>query len=345
MPGILRSGAKLWMGFLAVLPLVGLIIFMSADVDEDARTEQSAPPSDTPASNVSAQTDDADVQAVIEGLRGSVNVDFSMLDDVLPLRKTPNWQTHAIAFDLDQENALLAIVIDDMGMVQAAEARLGKLPKPLTLAYLPYAPGVDQLAKRAHKLGHELMVHMPMEPKNKAADPGPEALLEDIDQQEFDRRLAHNLTRFDHFVGINNHMGSLLTEDPSRMVRVMASLKRGGFLFLDSYTSPNTVGPSAARAGGVPWLRRNVFIDNDRDPDLIRVQLEKAVRAALRNGRAIAIGHPYPETLDVLVDWAPSLKARGVRLAPISALMAQKLEEAEQRESTQLAGRGGTGTR
>lgn len=269
-----------------------------------------------------------DVQAVLEGMRGRQIIDFGQIEENVPRKGRPqkasSWQTHAVAYT-PPDGPLLAIVIDDMGMVLDADRRLSDLPQPLTLAYLPYSPNLRAQTERARKAGHELMVHLPMEPTSRSADPGPNALLLSLDLAEFDRRLNNNLGAFEGFVGVNNHMGSKMTTDPSRMVRVMAALKRSGVLFVDSLTSPNTVGPQAARAADVPFMTRDIFLDNDKSKTLIKRQLRKAVEAARREGMAIAIGHPYHETLDVLISEVPKFEAEGVALAPISALMARKL--------------------
>jgi hypothetical protein len=164
-----------------------------------------------------------------------------------------------------------------------------------------------------------------MEPKAADADPGPNALLTGLPVQELDRRIAANLARLDGYVGINNHMGSLFTASAREMRRVMAALQSRQLLFLDSLTTGKSTGHRLAREYGIPTVVRDVFLDNDRDPEKIRQQLELTVATARRNGHAIAIGHPYPETLSALESWLPGLRARGLVLVPISALVRESL--------------------
>ncbi|MBV1887509.1 MAG: divergent polysaccharide deacetylase family protein, partial [Parvibaculaceae bacterium] len=135
-------------------------------------------------------------------------------------------------------------------------------------------------------------------------------------------RVEWNLSQFGGFVGINNHMGSSLTENPGLMVRVMVHLRKKGYLFLDSLTSPKSVGARAAIATGVPYIERDVFLDNDRTIAAILAQLEKTERIAKKRGYAVAIGHPYAETMKALQFWTAKLDKRTFTLVPISQLVA-----------------------
>ncbi len=143
-------------------------------------------------------------------------------------------------------------------------------------------------------------------------------------QKEFVERLNWNLSRFNGFIGINNHMGSSLTEHHKEMGWVMAELKDRGLVFLDSVTTSDSVAGDEARLAGVPTLSRNVFLDNDRDPKAILAQFKLAMDMSKRRGLAIAIGHPYPETLAVLKEWLPQLDREAIILTPLSAALSEK---------------------
>ncbi|SDD63998.1 divergent polysaccharide deacetylase family protein [Kordiimonas lacus] len=265
---------------------------------------------------------DPDVLAVLSDMDGDgeVTVPIKDLEKLLPEKVDPAWRQYAVAW---QETTLprIAIVIDDLGLSYQATEDLAEMTGPYTLAYLPYAEQLAYQTGRVRAAGHELMVHLPMQPKGDVADPGTNALLQGLAPEEFERRLNWNLSRFDGFVGVNNHMGSLLTEDAGHMVQIMAHLKADGWLFLDSLTSPKSVGISAARALGVPTIARDVFLDNVQQRDAIEVQLRKAERIARVRGYAIAIGHPYPVTLETLKDWQKTLAAKGIALVPVSQLV------------------------
>ncbi len=229
----------------------------------------------------------------------------------------------------DAKKPSLVIVIDDMGIVERASEIVADIKGPFTLAYLPYANHLDRQVEAVSNAGHELIVHMPMEPKDDAADPGDNALLANLSPEEFSRRLDWNMKRFKGYVGINNHMGSLLTERAGDMVHIMTKLKANNLLFLDSVTSSKTTAASAAKAVGVPYASRDIFLDNNKNKDAIMTQLLKAEAIAKRRGYAIAIGHPYNETLEVLREWRSTLDQRGFQLVPLSQIIFQRSEEAK----------------
>lgn len=214
---------------------------------------------------------------------------------------------------------LIAIIIDDLGIAPAQVAAALALPAPMIMAVLPYARNAAQIAKTAREQGHEVLLHLPMEATN-GQDPGPQALLAGLPPAIFSQRLAWNLSRLDGYAGVNNHMGSKLTQDPVAMSMLMAEIKRRGLLFLDSRTDARTIAASTARNMGVTTVQRDIFLDNMITPDAIRAQLHKTEAIARRNGFAIAIGHPHQVTLDVLSAWAAGLQARGLTLAPLFAI-------------------------
>lgn len=216
----------------------------------------------------------------------------------------------------------LAIVIDDIGPAAAHSQRATKLPRPATLAFLPYAEGIPALVAQARAHGHEIFVHLPMEPEG-PDNPGPNAILVGLGPSETERRLDYAFSRVPEAVGLNNHMGSRATSDPASMLEVLQAVQRHGLIFVDSRTSPLSVGSALADRLGVPNYARDVFLDNDPSRGPILRQLGEAERTARRHGRALAIGHPYPTTLAVLEEWMPSAEQRGIRLVHASELIRQ----------------------
>lgn len=277
------------------------------------------------AQDVPLLVEDDDIEAVIAAVEGQVSVAIADIERVLPLTPDiPVWQQNAAAWTSTGDNAKIAIVIDDVGLSYNTSMSITEIGGPLTLAFLPYAELLPEQTQALKSVGHELMVHLPMEPKVESADPGPNALLTDLDIAEFERRIEWNLNRFGDFVGVNNHMGSRLTEHPALMVRVMVHLRRNGYLFLDSLTSPNSVAARAAQATGVPHVSRDIFLDNERDMAAIMQQLTETEEIARRRGYAIAIGHPYPETLKALEFWIAGLQSKNISLVPLSQIVAER---------------------
>lgn len=242
----------------------------------------------------------------------------------LPVER-PMWQRNAVAINkLAKTVPIVSIVIDDAGVDRIRTARAVALPGPLTISYLTYASGLARQTAIAREAGHELLVHVAMEPTNQSVDPGPRVLRTNFDAQELLLRLRWGLSQFTGYVGINNHMGSRFTSDTKGMRIVLSELKSRGLLFLDSRTSKQTVGGQIAHELDVPFVERNVFLDHDPNIEVVNRQLQLVEREARRHGYAVAIGHPRDATLDALDDWLPTISERGIRLVPISAIVARR---------------------
>lgn len=215
----------------------------------------------------------------------------------------------------------LAVVIDDAGLDHHRTARIIALPGPLTISFLTYGEGLAPQVRAASAAGHELMVHVAMEAMSRSMDPGPDVLLRDIEPDEILARLTRVLGKFEGYVGINNHMGSLFTADRPAMQVMLGEIKRRGLLFLDSRTGPNTVGGEVSRGLQLPFAERDVFLDNEPTTGAVGRQLAELERIARARGAAVAIGHPRDGTIDALARWIPDAKARGFVFVPVTAIV------------------------
>lgn len=214
--------------------------------------------------------------------------------------------------------AKLAIVIDDLGYQPMPEA-LSALPAQISVSILPDTPYDQATSQLAHQQRRDVLLHMPMEPLHRA--PLEMATLtRQMDQQTFQRTLRSGLARVPDAIAVNNHMGSALTQSPQAMDWVMEVLSEQGLFFLDSRTTAKSVALKQAKQQNVPALRRHVFLDHLSTEKFISQQLSRAIRQAKQNGYAIAIGHPYPITLDVLSQLLPQLEAQGIQLVRLSEL-------------------------
>ncbi len=231
------------------------------------------------------------------------------------------WKAFAVPVASHDQRPMVAVVIDDLGFSETALAELKAMPKPLTLAFLPYAKNVRQKARTARHAGHELIVHMPMEALG-GKNPGPKALYIKDDMASLKRKLNWSLDQFDGFVGINNHMGSRLTMSKPHMEIVINELKKRGLLFLDSRTHARSVAADVAAKEGVPHAIRHVFLDNHATYHAVSKQLNVTEEIAKKHGYAIAIGHPHTGTISALKNWLSHLKEKGIRLVPLSHLVA-----------------------
>lgn len=255
------------------------------------------------------------IGATSSALGGPLQGDAKLLNDTRPA-----WQRFAALYT-PSTRPKIAIVLDDLGLNIARTQRTIDLPKEINLSFLPYGARSAKLAREARAAGHEILVHIPMEPHGQQ-DPGADALLTSMSSQEVTNALARNLAQLEGYVGINNHMGSRFTEDVRALLPVMKSLDERGLIFLDSRTSQASAAAKVGQAAGVPTLGRDIFLDHAQGPDNLLNQLDQLESIARRNGRAIAIGHPHDMTLEVLEVWVRGLDAKGIDLVPLTALLA-----------------------
>ncbi|MCU7842286.1 MAG: divergent polysaccharide deacetylase family protein [Candidatus Thiodiazotropha sp. (ex Monitilora ramsayi)] len=223
------------------------------------------------------------------------------------------------------ERVRIALIIDDLGNQEVQGKKALALPGAITYAFLPQTPFAWQLASDAHRLNKEVMLHLPME-SDLGNALGAGALTLEMSQAEFLQTLKRNLASIPFVAGVNNHMGSLLTRDPTAMRWLMNGLREAGLFFIDSRTTDATVAERVARNQFVATARRHVFLDNVQERDAVRAQLTALIDMAREQGSAIGIGHPYPETLAILTEELPKLEAAGIELVPASSLVNQGSE-------------------
>jgi uncharacterized protein len=218
-------------------------------------------------------------------------------------------------------SAKLAIILDDVGSDPAVIDQLFALHYPLTLSVLPLHPHSTAIAEEAHRRGYQVMLHLPMEAiGNEVSEP--QQLRVGMTSPQISDDLGGMLGSVPHAVGVNNHQGSLATSNPALMSALMPLLRQRHLFFIDSRTTAATVAFDAAERDGVPCAFRNVpFLDDVQEAGAIRRQLELAIRGAREKGEAIAIGHPHPETLQVLREMLPQIQAQGVQLVHASTLV------------------------
>lgn len=214
----------------------------------------------------------------------------------------------------------LAIIIDDIGYNLALGKRTTDLNGDFTLAVLPFTPHGIELAERAHRRGKEIMLHAPM--SNRHNYPlGRGGLVSGMERSEFLAVLRRNLANIPYVKGVNNHMGSQLTEQAEPMRWLMEELKTRKLYFIDSRTSARTQALIVAEKIQLPSAKRDIFLDDERTQSNIKYQLLRALKKAQQQGSAIAIGHPYPETIAELEQLQPLLDQYQVRLVKASQLI------------------------
>jgi hypothetical protein len=232
-------------------------------------------------------------------------------------------------------NPQLAIVIDDLGESLAkAKALASILGREGTWAVLPNCTYTDQIVDLASHKGIDVLLHLPMEPMSyPEVDPGAGSLFVDMDKETIRRTLTQDLEQISGAVGVNNHMGSRFTKHEQGMRTVLKLLKQRQLFFMDSLTNPDSQARSLAGEIGIPHVSRDIFIDNEQRVEAIVYQLQKAERLARRSGQVVAIGHPYPETIQALRQWSAGRKT-DVELCSVRDII-----EAESGQETRTASR------
>lgn len=214
----------------------------------------------------------------------------------------------------------IAIIIDDIGNNLKLGQRTVDIPGALTLSVLPHTPVAKRLARAGHYSGKQIMLHVPMS-NNNQKKLGPGALTEMLEEAVFIETLNNNIDNIPFAKGVNNHMGSYLTQQKQQMQWVMQILKDRKLFFIDSLTHSNSVAYQTAQEYQLPSAKRQVFLDNSTESEDILRAFNKLLRIAKRNGSAIAIGHPYPETLAVLEQQLPKLAEQNIQLVHASELL------------------------
>ena len=242
---------------------------------------------------------------------------------ILALLCAPHWANSAPP---PQINALISIIIDDLGYRYRNSLRAVHSNYPLTCSFLPHSPYADSLARQAWLLNKDVMVHLPMEADNGKAI-GPGGLLKNMTRQQFEQTMLESIRAVPHATGINNHMGSLLTRNHTAMDWLMQQLaNRHKLFFVDSRTTGQSQAMLHANLNGVMNTGRDVFLDHVVEAEAIKRQFKQLIWLAQRHGTALAIGHPHPETLDILDQELPGLAQMGVKLVPVSQLIRHRSE-------------------
>lgn len=239
----------------------------------------------------------------------------------------PAWRARAVPPPANAKPPYVALLIDDAGLDRKGTQRAIALPGPVTLSFMSYANELSEQSAAARAAGHEVMLHLPMEPLDaKRNNPGPNALYVNLEPAEVQKRLAWHLDRFSDYVGVNNHMGSRFTADAARMALVLDEINRRQVFWLDSLSGPNSAGPALARKRGVDAAERDIFLDDDRSPGIAH-ELATMERMARSRGDVIAIGHPHGATLTALEKWIATAQERGFTLVPVSTVLLRRQQQ------------------
>ncbi len=280
------------------------------EATETAATPPPAPPSPPPAAPQAEPVEPTAEQT-------------AALPPAPSLEGMPMWRRNSQPFDARDERPRIAVVLTGLGLSSAAtEAAIKQLPPAVTLSFTPYSRKLNQWVALARVNGHEVMLDLPMEPTSYPNDdPGPQALLTALSSRQNLERLRWTLDRTTGYVGVATIMGSRFTASENHLEPILTALKDRGLLFLDNRSTDQSIAGQLATRIGVPLAINDRALDRLQASrvaiDARLVQLESI---ALAGGAAVAMGRPYPVTIERLREWTREVESRGFVLAPISAV-------------------------
>ena len=216
----------------------------------------------------------------------------------------------------------IAIIIDDLGYQLAAGRRALELPGPVAFAVLPETPYGRRLAMLANEAGREVLLHLPLQAANHEGPLDPGGITLDMSRGAFKATFAEAIETVPFAVGVSSNRGTLRTRPPGHMAWLMEEISaREDLFFIGSYTTHESVALQVAREEGVSATRRDVFLDHERTVDAVSKEFARLKKKAREQGHAVAIGHPFPETLEVLEEQLPLLESEGFELVTIGELI------------------------
>ncbi len=229
------------------------------------------------------------------------------------------------AYSITPTQPTISIIIDDIGYKKNEDIRALSLPGPIAYAILPHAPYTKKMVSIASKNMKEILLHQPMQATKKNKLLGPGALTLDMTKKEFIKTLEINIDNVSNIIGINNHMGSLLTRHPGHMQWLMTVIKKNNYVYIDSLTSASSVAERIAKKNDVPFLSRDIFLDNENNKEHIKSKFLELIEIAKKQGTALAIGHPYSNTIETLSKFLEDLDMYGVKLIGVKSLIKKRI--------------------
>lgn len=215
----------------------------------------------------------------------------------------------------------VSIIIDDLGNNLSRNLAAVNLPGPVVCSILPQTYYSHFIAIEAHEHHKEIIIHVPMQALKPYAL-GPGGLTENMSENNFIQALTKDYASVPYAEGMNNHMGSLLTQNATDMSWIMYFLKQHQLFFIDSRTINNSVAEKVAEENNIPTAARSVFLDDVATEPYVAQQFQVLIADAKKYGAAIAIGHPNAATLAYLQQAIPTLANEGVELVPLSQIVA-----------------------
>jgi polysaccharide deacetylase 2 family uncharacterized protein YibQ len=236
---------------------------------------------------------------------------------------TRPWRHYARPSEARGDGPRIAVLVGGLGLSSAqTDAAIDRLPADVTLAFTPYATGLQAQVNRARNAGHEVVLQVPMEPFDYPAnDPGPQALMSSLPTAQNVERLNWALGRFTGYIGIVNQMGEKFTGAAEAVRPILAELRNRGLAVVDDGRSQRSLVPRIAREIGLGHAAASIVVDADPNPQAIDDALARIEEQANREGTALLVATALPVTVERLTRWMRTLEARGITVVPVSAIV------------------------
>lgn len=350
-----RSGPSLVLvvSFLLLVALGGLIVWLQFGASDDtgAKVSLTLQPSaqggveeliggqkpKTPAAQQAAPASPAIRRTLPASLSPEGKLSLAPVPDPLLVEQTvigplpriaedgaQSWHVYAHPVPPADGRPRVAVVISSMGLRKApTQLALERLPPAISLAFTPYSEGLQNWVAQARSHGHEVLLELPMEPYDYPEnDPGPQALLTSLSAEENTNRLEWLLSRFSGYVGVINYFGAKFSTSETALGPVMAEMKGRGLMIVDNQSASRSRIADIAKQISMPFAAAQIQLDGDLNAASIDAKLAELEQAALAQGSASGMASPLPLTVERITIWAAQLKAKGIDLVPVSALIA-----------------------
>jgi len=226
--------------------------------------------------------------------------------------------------NLTRNKGKIAIIIDDFGYGNTDQiAKLLNLPYQISCAIIPGLSKSKDFYRLAQQHKKETLIHMPMEAIEEKVEYSDYSIYTNMSDEEITKRINKAIFDYPASKGMNNHMGSKVTSDEFSMEIILRELSKSTKYYIDSKTTNQSVVAKVARKLTVAWASRDIFLERERNDtkDYLRGKLGVTAKIAEQTGSAIAIGHPYKNTIEVLIEEIPKLEKQGFEFVFVSELV------------------------
>lgn len=215
----------------------------------------------------------------------------------------------------------MAIIIDDFGYNKESIAAFAAISRPITFAVIPYRPFSNEAAARGLSSGHQVILHLPMEPLSQGAQSEELTVSVNMSDGAIQDMVQRAIQTVPGLIGVNNHQGSRATADRRVMKNVLNVLKANNLFFVDSRTNSQSIAAETARQMGIQAGENELFLDNTDEVSAVKEKLRAAQQMAAKHGTVTVIGHARMNTAIAVREMIPELEENGIELVFVSQLL------------------------